>query len=1112
MPSESEVVAEALKRAEQTRRASDAVVADADAARGEGAQGGGGGSGARVPTPRATPSGETTPGPETRAPTASITDGLATLASRVGSNPDPAALRPRRGTVTPDPDAAAVVRDAADMGGLRRQVEAMPSVTAPQRAAMQARLQEARVTVTNEHVARVLESVQQRFPDLQLSVQDLGTPGFASDRDITVRATPRDPAAYAAMSDGQRQAVDRQMVQASAEAIPLLYVLLEAAGLPAQRALDTNFYTELHESRIRPTDAAESVRIVADQEIVSMTEVLLNVSPDQWRAYVDGQRQMIERIAGMPDPDRTALRQRFDDQVTAAETNARRLLGDLPGAQGHGQSRDAALTAARDRLVAAMQRDPPPTAQETRQLMADVKLLEPDAYGTRGAVEGVVLGTQGMKTASLEQVRQDGFRTRRQIERGEGEPGPLRLDPESGQMVELSAEHELQRRRGEAMPHVGRVRPGAPSGYEINARSLAEAQAVLAHLLGHLPAPADASYGSASTAAKNLGRIASVAEDAGIPGSRGGGLSHLGAIVAAKQAPEPAAPTRDAIRGWARESDVTGWAGREGVPLRTDSEQLAAFIRWSQSEALRLVGAMRTRTGTAAVHDDVAVGSGSTARPAPGDQGPTRPGDGPPPPVADDSAPTTDNTTPRPQPGRGGETDNTTPRPQPGRGGETDDTTPRPQPGREGEVGGRRRPPTDDEIVDLDDPANQHLTDQMVGMLPDHLQLDRRESELFFDGFVAAHPHLESSLLHNDETGRSLVVQGNANRSSYTELEARLRELLPADEIGRGRWSVEVHNHPIDPATGTTPTTGRAASLDDIAGAAQEAAARNGPATETIRIQTERGPEDIHFGFDPNAEKPISIDMPRPDGGREPHRFATIEDYADWYRTRFGRDPGPIPPAYTGPRRTVPGDRSAPTTDVVDTGGEVMLRSSRDEFVRQEFFAEDSAADHPFNARYHAHSRLAADGTMTMDFNLREMRGEEMHRSGALRGSQQFADALAHFRGTIGPDAVRRIRGEWGLGDNLESFQVRHRELVAAGMSDADARLVAAAETSTGQWATDAGFGRIVDVTVNEEGVTATFERGASNKPAVPDANGRERAGDSSDARRGRRRSRDTPR
>ena len=325
--------------------------------------------------------------------------------------------------------------------------------------------------------------------------------------------------------------------------------------------------------------------------------------------------------------------------------------------------------------------------------------------------------------------------------------------------------------------------------------------------------------------------------------------------------------------------------GREGVPLGTDAEQLAGFIRWSQSEALRLVGAIRTRAGTATVHGDVAVGSGSTARPPTADEGPSRPGDGPPPPVVDDRAPATDDTTPPPQPGRES-------------GPATDDTTPRPQP--EGQGAGRRRPPPDEEVLDLDDPANQHLTDQMVGMLPDHLQLDRRESELFFDGFVAAHPHLESSLLHNAETGRSLVVQGNANRSSYTELLARLAELLPADEIGRGRWSVEAHNHPIDPATGTTPTSGRAASLDDIAGAAQEAAARNGPAEETIRIQTERGPEDIRFGFDPSAEQPISIDIPRPDGGREPHRFATIEDYADWYRTRFGRDPSPIPPRTSG--------------------------------------------------------------------------------------------------------------------------------------------------------------------------------------------------------------------
>jgi hypothetical protein len=122
---------------------------------------------------------------------------------------------------------------------------------------------------------------------------------------------------------------------------------------------------------------------------------------------------------------------------------------------------------------------------------------------------------------------------------------------------------------------------------------------------------------------------------------------------------------------------------------------------------------------------------------------------------------------------------------------------------------------------------------------------------------------------------------------------------------------------------------------------------------------------------------------------------------------------------------------------------------------------------------------------MTMDFHLREERGGEMRRS-SMRGSQEFAAGLAYFRGTRGPDAVRRIRGEWGQGDNLTAFQTRHQELVARGVPDDQARLIAAHETTTGEWATGAGFGRLVGVTVDENGVTATFEPGPSNKPPVP--------------------------
>ena len=63
-----------------------------------------------------------------------------------------------------------------------------------------------------------------------------------------------------------------------------------------------------------------------------------------------------------------------------------------------------------------------------------------------------MLGGQAMAGATLEKVQKDGFRTRRQIEHGEGEPGQRRLDPPSGELHEVSAEDEVGSRRAEAPP------------------------------------------------------------------------------------------------------------------------------------------------------------------------------------------------------------------------------------------------------------------------------------------------------------------------------------------------------------------------------------------------------------------------------------------------------------------------------------------------------------------------------------------------------------------------------------------------------------------------------------------------------------------------------------
>jgi hypothetical protein len=671
-PSADQVMAKALELAQKRGQATEKAIegggtGQKPATPDAGATGGakptepGGTSGPKPAEPGATRPGEAqaghagTPGAaggeggtEKVGPDVARREALIGLAAKAGAKPDAEAQGVRREATTnkaaADQDAVSAVKDSGEFGQLRRDVESMSNLNDGQRSALKSRLQEARVAVTNEHVGKVLSELQKRFPDLEFHVQDLGTVGFNSDRDITIRVTAKDPGAYAKLGESERSGMDRRMVQASAEAVPELYKALEAAGFPANKSLDTNFYTELHEGRIKPADAAEARSIAADQQIVSLTEVLLNTSPEQWKAFVEQQRGMIEGLRGKGTPERdiTGLRKRLDAQVSEAEANAKRLVGD---ATGHPtpDARDAALNKARQDLVAALKQQPPPTARELRQLMADVKLLEPDAYGTRAAVEGVVLGGQTMKGASMEKVQGDGFRTRKQIEHGEGEPGPRRLDPETGELREVSAEDEVGRRRAEGQANVGHQRAGdtGQNSFEQNARRLQVAEAVLGHLLGHLPGPGKSAPVDTSAAAKNLGRIVEAVGEAGIRG-KSDGLPHLSAIVAAKGAADSVGAIHKELGSWARESGVKGWAETNGLPLHTDAQRVDAFLAWSREQAMNLTGRMRVRAETGALYDDVPVGTGRSPRPgvatpvvpAAADQAPAGPTGGSPTPKA----------------------------------------------------------------------------------------------------------------------------------------------------------------------------------------------------------------------------------------------------------------------------------------------------------------------------------------------------------------------------------------------------------------------------------------------------------------------------------------------
>ena len=217
----------------------------------------------------------------------------------------------------------------------------------------------------------------------------------------------------------------------------------------------------------------------------------------------------------------------------------------------------------------------------------------------------------------------------------------------------------------------------------------------------------------------------------------------------------------------------------------------------------------------------------------------------------------------------------------------------------------------EDGMIDLDDPRNRWMIeDAMAGQLPDALAADPVASRQFFEDFVRRQPEIEAGLLRNSETGEHIVVQGSPGSVDIRSGHGAWEGLIPPDKVGKGRWDLVVHSHPVD-ASGVTPSTDRVPSgaTGDFAWTVYQARASGQPVVQEIHITTEAGPDVTRYGYDPTSAEPYSIDFPGPDGTREVHTFATIDDYHRFYNERFGGDLGPVPDDFPGVKQA---DRARP--------------------------------------------------------------------------------------------------------------------------------------------------------------------------------------------------------
>ncbi|MEM0978865.1 MAG: DUF4157 domain-containing protein [Cyanobacteria bacterium P01_H01_bin.58] len=397
-------------------------------------------------------------------------------------------------------------------------------------AAQQA-LQEARMKIIEEEVLKgvIQPQLAAKYPGISIDFKNLGTLGFGSDCDITIQVT-----GGANVSDD---------IAASVEGVRDTYKELRRRGLDPDTSLDANFYTELHEASIKASPK-EADQIIQDQSVVSLAEMRMNMADEQWEAYKQAQLTSLgkDRSAdGLQGRVEAEARQRLQGQLEEAE----QLAGKLQAGD-----RETVLADRQEALLQALQNGAP--APEIRQRMAEIKLLEPDAYGTRAAVEGVV-------------------------------------------------DYQQRLARGTAADYMkfGRNLPKDQAGRF--AVLTQEASPSLAKMFSHAKAGGGNSVSDVRSLAKYLGRVDQAFYEAGL--DTGSDLIKLkNLLMAAKHGDSPDADTLKALRKWGKQTN------REDL---SDQALQDAWVQEAQALAQEMVVKMRSAEQVAYVMRPKAPGSTS---------------------------------------------------------------------------------------------------------------------------------------------------------------------------------------------------------------------------------------------------------------------------------------------------------------------------------------------------------------------------------------------------------------------------------------------------------------------------------------------------------------------
>jgi hypothetical protein len=260
-------------------------------------------------------------------------------------------------------------------------------------------------------------------------------------------------------------------------------------------------------------------------------------------------------------------------------------------------------------------------------------------------------------------------------------------------------------------------------------------------------------------------------------------------------------------------------------------------------------------------------------------------------------------------------------------------------------------------------------------------------------------PRREAAILYNHVLDEYAVIQGDAGKVDITTARRQLG--WPEDHV-----TVAEHSHPVGKSGGTPEhmqvPSGRGADVDRIA---FDAAKRSGTNWHAIHVTRPDGTIDRTWVvFSPETGL-YTVDYPDPGerGGRGQVTFRDVEQYHEWYRDRFGLEPGKP--------KSAEGANAAPATVSGTDAGPPDIRAPRQApdddgpLFPPELLRGDTTVDLA-TAGVSARARNAGGGKLSADAMVGRIKPKS--------GSRDFIDVTAALdRG--GDETLLHLGSKYGL-------------------------------------------------------------------------------------------------